>query len=139
MTTNGAGLDTDRENPWSVIILQKRFGVGPNVVTSSAWGGWFGSVRCSAFESPDGRSAPCRSFYTGRYRSSVPEIFNAPIAYHAVVLLHIVHGPRNVVRILHAAAVAGRPYLCQVSRTIANSSMLASSRLRCVGSAMLET
>ncbi|RWW49481.1 hypothetical protein BHE74_00044345 [Ensete ventricosum] len=35
---------------------QKWFGVGPDVVTSSAWGGWPGSVRCSAFELPDEHS-----------------------------------------------------------------------------------
>ncbi|RWW54445.1 hypothetical protein BHE74_00038975 [Ensete ventricosum] len=35
--------------------LQKRFGVGPDVVTSSTWGGWFSSVQCSVFELQDER------------------------------------------------------------------------------------
>ncbi|RZR96672.1 hypothetical protein BHM03_00025748, partial [Ensete ventricosum] len=39
---------------------------------------------------------------------------------------------------LPAAVVMRRPYLCQVGRTAADSSMLVSGRLRCVGSATLE-
>ncbi|RRT65376.1 hypothetical protein B296_00023268 [Ensete ventricosum] len=45
----------------------------------------------------------------------------------------------RVVCALLTAVVAGRPYLCQVSRTIADSTMSASGWLHCVGSIALET
>ncbi|RWW76023.1 hypothetical protein BHE74_00015915 [Ensete ventricosum] len=70
------------------------------------------------------------SFYSGCYRSFVPEIFTASIAYHAVVLLHAVHGPWGEACVLPAAAMAYRPYPCQVGRTIAGSSMPVSGRPR---------
>ncbi|RRT46493.1 hypothetical protein B296_00031384 [Ensete ventricosum] len=79
-----------------------------------------------------GRSTPAR-------RSFVPEIFNALVAYHAVILLHVIHGPNSVVYVLLTATVASRPYLCQVDRTIVDSTMSVSGRLHCVGSATLET
>ncbi|RWW17784.1 hypothetical protein GW17_00018269 [Ensete ventricosum] len=141
-----------------------------------AWGGWFGSVRCSAFELSDGRSCDmgppssakilvenlracpvgavcasvsaewarlvlargCKSFYSGCYRLSVPKIFTASIAYHAVIILHTVRGPCNETRVLSAAAVVCRPYLCHVDRTIADSSMPVSGWLRCVRLITLE-
>ncbi|RZS25838.1 hypothetical protein BHM03_00059097 [Ensete ventricosum] len=78
------------------------------------------------------------SFYSGCYRSFIPEIFTTSIAYHVVVHLHTVHDPCSKACILPATAVACRPYPCEVDRTIADSSMLVSGRLRCVGSAMLE-
>ncbi|RWV96153.1 hypothetical protein GW17_00041160 [Ensete ventricosum] len=54
--TDGTGLATNGENPRSVIILQKMVQSRHDVVTSFALGGWFGSVRCSAFELFDERS-----------------------------------------------------------------------------------
>ncbi|RZR81019.1 hypothetical protein BHM03_00007163 [Ensete ventricosum] len=56
VTLNGAGLDAGEENPGSVIILQKRLGVGTAVVASSVGRGWSGSGWCSVPESPNGRS-----------------------------------------------------------------------------------
>ncbi|RWW56948.1 hypothetical protein BHE74_00036289 [Ensete ventricosum] len=147
MTTNGAGFDVSVENPGSVIILQKRFGVGLDVVTYSAWGRWFGSMRCFTFELPDGRSCDmgppssakmCKSFYSECYRSFIYEIFTASIAYHAIVLLHTVCGPCSEACVLPAVAVACQSYPCQVGRTIADSSMPVPGRLRCIGSVMLE-
>ncbi|RZS22985.1 hypothetical protein BHM03_00055826 [Ensete ventricosum] len=78
------------------------------------------------------------SFYSGCYKSFVPKIFIAFIAYHAVVLLHTVRRPCSEARVLPVTVVACRPYLCQVGRTIVDSSMPMSGRLRCVGSATLE-
>ncbi|RWW52164.1 hypothetical protein BHE74_00041442 [Ensete ventricosum] len=80
----------------------------------------------------------CRSFYSGCYRSFVLEIFTASMAYHAVVLLHTVRGPWGEACVLPTAAVACRPYPCQVGHTIVGSSMPVSSRLHCVGSTTLE-
>ncbi|RWW21918.1 hypothetical protein GW17_00013896, partial [Ensete ventricosum] len=51
-----AGFDAGDGNPGSVIILQKRLGVGTAVVASSVGRGWSGSVWCSVPESPNGRS-----------------------------------------------------------------------------------
>ncbi|RZR83113.1 hypothetical protein BHM03_00009658 [Ensete ventricosum] len=70
--------------------------------------------------------------------SFIPEIFIASTAYHAIVLIHTVCGPCSEARALLAAAVACRPYPCQVDRTIAGSSMPVSGRLHCGGSTMLE-
>ncbi|RZS15240.1 hypothetical protein BHM03_00047053 [Ensete ventricosum] len=81
---------------------------------------------------------PCKSFYGGCYRSFVPEIFTASKGYHAVVLLHTVHGLWGEVCVLLAVAVAWRPYPCQVSRTVAGFPMLVSSRLHRVKSTTLE-
>ncbi|RWW52195.1 hypothetical protein BHE74_00041388 [Ensete ventricosum] len=53
------------------------------------------------------------SFYNECYRSFVPEIFIASMAYNAVVLLHTVRGPCSEAHALPAAAVACRPYPCQ--------------------------
>ncbi|RZS16834.1 hypothetical protein BHM03_00048887 [Ensete ventricosum] len=78
------------------------------------------------------------SFYSGCYRSFVLEIFTASMAYHAVVLLHTVRGPWGEACVLPTAAVACRPYPCQVGHTIVGSSMPVSSRLHCVGSTTLE-
>ncbi|RRT53792.1 hypothetical protein B296_00033433 [Ensete ventricosum] len=80
----------------------------------------------------------CKSFYSGCYRSFVPEIFTASITYHVIVLLHTVRGPCSEARVLHVAVVACRPYLCQVDHTITNSFMPMSGRLCCVGSATLK-
>ncbi|RWW33960.1 hypothetical protein GW17_00001298 [Ensete ventricosum] len=60
------------------------------------------------------------------------------MTYHVVILLHTVRGPYSEAHALPAAAVACRPYPCQVGCTIAGSSMPVSSQLRCGGSAMLE-
>ncbi|RRT52134.1 hypothetical protein B296_00007037 [Ensete ventricosum] len=62
------------------------------------------------------------SFYNECYRSFVPEIFIASMAYHAVVLLHTVRGPCSEAHALPAAAVACRPYPCQVGMTSSDSS-----------------
>ncbi|RWV77596.1 hypothetical protein GW17_00061550 [Ensete ventricosum] len=56
VTMNGARFDAGEGNPGSVIILQKRLGVGTTVVASSVGRGWSGFVRCSVPESPNGRS-----------------------------------------------------------------------------------
>ncbi|RZR84111.1 hypothetical protein BHM03_00010882 [Ensete ventricosum] len=69
------------------------------------------------------------SFYSGCYRSFVPEIFTVFIVYHTVVFLHTVRGPCSEVRVLPATAVACRSYLCQVDCTIADSSIPVSGRL----------
>ncbi|KAJ8483715.1 hypothetical protein OPV22_016200 [Ensete ventricosum] len=53
---SGAGFDAGEGNPGSVIILQKRLGVGTATVASSVGRGWSGFVRCSIPESPNGRS-----------------------------------------------------------------------------------
>ncbi|RRT74193.1 hypothetical protein B296_00013646 [Ensete ventricosum] len=82
--------------------------------------------------------ARCTSFYSGCYKSFVPEIFNASMAYHAVVLLHTVRGPCSEVYVLPTAAVACRSYPCQVGHTIAGSNILVSGWFCCVGSATLE-
>ncbi|RZS22246.1 hypothetical protein BHM03_00054995 [Ensete ventricosum] len=63
------------------------------------------------------------SFYSGFYRSFVYEIFNASIAYHTIVLLRTVRDPCSEARVLPNVAVACRPYLRQVGRSIADSSM----------------
>ncbi|RZS23979.1 hypothetical protein BHM03_00056996 [Ensete ventricosum] len=76
------------------------------------------------------------SFYNECYRSFIPEIFTASIAYHVIVLLHTISGPRSEALVLPAAVVACRPYPCQVDRTIANS-MLVLGRLCYVGLATL--
>ncbi|RWW46817.1 hypothetical protein BHE74_00047233 [Ensete ventricosum] len=78
------------------------------------------------------------SFYTGYYRSFVSEIFNASMAYHAVVLLHTVRGLYSDVRVLPTTAVACRPYPCQVGRTTTSSTIPMSGRFCCVGSTTLE-
>ncbi|RWV77557.1 hypothetical protein GW17_00061594 [Ensete ventricosum] len=46
------------------------------------------------------------NFYSGCYRSSVPEIFTASMAYHAVILLHVVCGPWGEACVLTATVVA---------------------------------
>ncbi|RRT31427.1 hypothetical protein B296_00050781 [Ensete ventricosum] len=56
VTMNGAGLDAGEGNPGSVIILQKRLGVGTATVASSIGRGWSGPGWCSVPESPNGRS-----------------------------------------------------------------------------------
>ncbi|RWW40119.1 hypothetical protein BHE74_00054484 [Ensete ventricosum] len=43
VTMNDAGLDAGEGNPGSVIILQKRLGVGTATVASSVGRGWLGS------------------------------------------------------------------------------------------------
>ncbi|RWV82619.1 hypothetical protein GW17_00055866 [Ensete ventricosum] len=86
----------------------------------------------------EGAPGPTRSFYNGCYRSFVPEIFIASMAYHAVVLLHIIRGHCSEVRALPAAVVTCRPYPCQVDRTIVGSSIPMLGQLRCGESAMLE-
>ncbi|RRT78617.1 hypothetical protein B296_00007194 [Ensete ventricosum] len=53
------------------------------------------------------------SFYSECYKTFVPEIFTASIAYHVVVLLHTISGPRSEVRVLPAAVVACRSYPCK--------------------------
>ncbi|RRT49609.1 hypothetical protein B296_00052287 [Ensete ventricosum] len=155
MTTNGTGLNTGGQNPGSVIILQKRFGVGPDVVTSSAWGEWFGSMRCSAFELPDGCSCdmgPPSSTKilvenlcvcsigafivgaTGRsYLRSLLHLLFIMLSYFSTSSMVL-----TVMRVLPIIAMACRPYLCQVGRTIADSSIPMVGRLRCVGSTTLE-
>ncbi|RRT81338.1 hypothetical protein B296_00021358, partial [Ensete ventricosum] len=55
VTMSGVGFDEGEGNPGSVIILQKRLGVGTAAVASSVGQGWSGSVRCSIPESPNGR------------------------------------------------------------------------------------
>ncbi|RRT33353.1 hypothetical protein B296_00039186 [Ensete ventricosum] len=44
VTMNGAGFDAGEGNPGSVIILQKRLGVGTAVATSSVGRGWSGRL-----------------------------------------------------------------------------------------------
>ncbi|RZS25020.1 hypothetical protein BHM03_00058171 [Ensete ventricosum] len=56
VTMSGAGFDAGEGNPGSVIILQKRLGVGTAAMASSVGRGWSGFVRCSVPESPNGRS-----------------------------------------------------------------------------------
>ncbi|RRT39716.1 hypothetical protein B296_00050916 [Ensete ventricosum] len=56
VTMSGAGFDAGEGNPGSVIILQKRLGVGTAAMASSVGRGWLGSVRCSVPESPNGCS-----------------------------------------------------------------------------------
>ncbi|RWW81467.1 hypothetical protein BHE74_00010114, partial [Ensete ventricosum] len=56
MTMNGAGLDAGEGNPGSVIILQKRLGVGTATAASSVGRGLLGSGWCSTPEFPNGRS-----------------------------------------------------------------------------------
>ncbi|RWV76877.1 hypothetical protein GW17_00062388 [Ensete ventricosum] len=56
MVTPPSGFDAGDGNPGSVIILQKRLGVGMAAATSSAGRGWSGSVWRSVPESVSGRS-----------------------------------------------------------------------------------
>ncbi|RWW48389.1 hypothetical protein BHE74_00045531, partial [Ensete ventricosum] len=56
VTMSGAGFDAGEGNPGSIIILQKRFGVGMTAATSSVGRGWSGSVWRSVPESVNGRS-----------------------------------------------------------------------------------
>ncbi|RRT74573.1 hypothetical protein B296_00017822 [Ensete ventricosum] len=56
VTMSGAGFDAGEGNPGSVIILQKRLGVGTAAVASSVGRGWSCSVWCSVPESLNGRS-----------------------------------------------------------------------------------
>ncbi|RZR94833.1 hypothetical protein BHM03_00023595 [Ensete ventricosum] len=55
---------------------------------------------------PDMTPLMVKSFYSGCYRSFVPEIFNASMTYHAVVLLHTVRGPCSEVHVLPTATMA---------------------------------
>ncbi|RWW03269.1 hypothetical protein GW17_00033585 [Ensete ventricosum] len=83
-------------------------------------------------------SDSCKSFYSGCYKSFVPEIFTVFMAYHIVVLLYIIRGPCSEVRVLPTVAVACRYYPCQVDCTIASSTISVSGRLCCVESITLE-
>ncbi|RZS17535.1 hypothetical protein BHM03_00049685, partial [Ensete ventricosum] len=65
VTMSGTGFDAGEGNPGSIIILQKRLGVGMATATSSAGRGW--------------------SFYSGCCRSFVPDDLTAFMAYHAAV------------------------------------------------------
>ncbi|RRT39581.1 hypothetical protein B296_00043892, partial [Ensete ventricosum] len=56
VTMSGAGFDVGEGNPGSIIILQKRFGVGMAAATSSVGRGWSGSIWRSVPESVNGRS-----------------------------------------------------------------------------------
>ncbi|RRT35739.1 hypothetical protein B296_00052113 [Ensete ventricosum] len=56
MTMSGTGFDAGEGNPGSVIILQKRLGVGTAAATSSVDRGWSGSTWRSVPESMNGRS-----------------------------------------------------------------------------------
>ncbi|RWW56658.1 hypothetical protein BHE74_00036605, partial [Ensete ventricosum] len=56
VTISGSGFDAGEGNPGSVIILQKRLGVGMAVATSSVGRGWSSSVWRSVPESMNGRS-----------------------------------------------------------------------------------
>ncbi|RWW45151.1 hypothetical protein BHE74_00049034 [Ensete ventricosum] len=73
-TMNGAGLDAGGGNPGSVIILQKRLGVGTAIVASSVGRGWVSALPVSGW--PYDRWQPgcqrCMSLYSGCCRSSVP-------------------------------------------------------------------
>ncbi|RRT80393.1 hypothetical protein B296_00022425 [Ensete ventricosum] len=69
----------------------------------------------------------CKSFYSGCYRSFVPEIFTASKGCRAVVRLHTICGPWGEAYILPTVGVACRPYPCQVNRTIAGFPMLVSA------------
>ncbi|RZS25627.1 hypothetical protein BHM03_00058851 [Ensete ventricosum] len=106
-------------NPVSIIILQKRFGVGPDVVTSSAWGGWFGSVRCSAFELPDERF--CDMGLPSSAKMFVRNLRACPVGAVDVSV---------EARVLPTAAVACRPYPCQVGRIIVGFAMSGRPRWR---------
>ncbi|RRT40870.1 hypothetical protein B296_00055727 [Ensete ventricosum] len=53
---SGAGFDAGEGNPGSVIILQKRLGVGTAAATSSVGRGWSGSTWRSVPESMNGHS-----------------------------------------------------------------------------------
>ncbi|RWW43157.1 hypothetical protein BHE74_00051219 [Ensete ventricosum] len=54
---SGAGFDAGEGNPGSVIILQKRLGVGTATATSSVGRGWSSSAWRSVPESMNGRSS----------------------------------------------------------------------------------
>ncbi|RWW71967.1 hypothetical protein BHE74_00020254 [Ensete ventricosum] len=56
VTMNDAGLDAGEGNLGSVIILQKRLGVGTVTVASSVGRGWSGSGWCFVPEFPNGHS-----------------------------------------------------------------------------------
>ncbi|RRT36063.1 hypothetical protein B296_00045096 [Ensete ventricosum] len=56
VTMNGAGFDVGEGKPGSIIILQKRLGVGTAAMASSVGRGWSGFGWCSAPESSNGRS-----------------------------------------------------------------------------------
>ncbi|RWW76488.1 hypothetical protein BHE74_00015421 [Ensete ventricosum] len=80
------------------------------------------------------------SFYSKGYGSFILEVLTVPIAYHAIVLRHTLHGPCSEAHILLPTAMAYRPcppYLCYIDRMIANPSMPVSGQLHCVGSATL--
>ncbi|RWW77655.1 hypothetical protein BHE74_00014168 [Ensete ventricosum] len=77
VTMNDARFDASEGNPGSVIILQKRLGVGTAVVASSVGRGW------------------CKSLYSGRRRSSVPSNLIALVAYPTVVRFHHACGPHG--------------------------------------------
>ncbi|RZR92906.1 hypothetical protein BHM03_00021293 [Ensete ventricosum] len=75
VTMSGAGFDAGEGNPGSVIILQKRLGVGMAAATSSVGRGW--------------------SFYSGCCRSFVPDNLTAFMAYHTAVPSHHACCPYN--------------------------------------------
>ncbi|RRT41435.1 hypothetical protein B296_00042164 [Ensete ventricosum] len=75
VTMNGAGLDAGQGNPGSVIIFQKRLGVGTATVASSVGRGW------------------CKSLYSGCCRSSVPGNPVALVAYPVVIRFHHARRP----------------------------------------------
>ncbi|RRT54607.1 hypothetical protein B296_00015570 [Ensete ventricosum] len=98
---SGAGFDAGEGNPGSVIILQKRLGVGMAAAISSASRGW--------------------SFYNGCYRLFVPDDLTAFMTYHAAAPSTMSSCPPTMLVVLAVRrAFAGggcQPYLCQVGCT----------------------
>ncbi|RRT63648.1 hypothetical protein B296_00042495 [Ensete ventricosum] len=104
VTMSGAGFDAGEGNPGSVLILQKRLGVGMTTATSSASRGWSGSVWCSVPES-------VRAFIVGvvdhSYLITLLSLWLTIPPYPPAILA--------VLAMRRAFAGGGcRPYLCKV-------------------------
>ncbi|RZR74519.1 hypothetical protein BHM03_00037869 [Ensete ventricosum] len=123
VTMNDAGFDAGEGNPGSVIILQKRLGVGAATAASSVGRGWSGSGWCSAPEFPNGRSCdmgPPSSAKDVSVKSGacLVDVFRLRArAYIVGVVDHPYLATRLpfvaypvVVRFHHACHPCGRPY-----------------------------
>ncbi|RZR72229.1 hypothetical protein BHM03_00011314 [Ensete ventricosum] len=90
-------------------------------------------MRCSAFELLDERS--CDMGPPSSAKILVENLCACPVG---AVCASVSAEWACEAHVLSVATVVCRPYLCQVDRTIANSSMLVLGRLRCVRLITLE-
>ncbi|RRT39863.1 hypothetical protein B296_00053581 [Ensete ventricosum] len=126
VTMGGAGFDAGEGNPGSVIILQKRLGVGPCALgrpPRSLFGTKWELVRMSG-DSELGLGGRLLewSFYNGCCRLLIPDDLTAFMTYHATApsAMSSCLTMLAVLTVRRALADGGcRPYLCQVDCTTA--------------------